>query len=112
MMRGGGEISGERRADRRYEVKLAVRWALVYRRRVLDSGDGITVDLSSGGILFETDRQLPVGRNITLSIAWPTMLNQATPLQLRIDGLVIRTAGRRVAARIERHEFRTAGGSN
>ena len=70
----GQKIGGERRSDRRYDIALNVRWKLIRRRRVLDSGTGTTVDLSSGGLLFQTDRELPSGLNIELSIAWPVLL--------------------------------------
>ena len=67
-------ISGDRRADRRYEMRLELRWKLVRRRRVLESGTGYTVDLSSGGILIEAGKHLPAGLNLELSdlVAGPT----------------------------------------
>src|SRR5512143_1587303 len=60
-------INGDRRYDRRYGITLEVRWKLVRRRKVLESGVGTTVDLSSGGILFDAGRPLPVGLNVELS---------------------------------------------
>jgi len=100
-------IGGERRADRRYDINLTVRWKLIRRRRVLDSGTGKTVDLSSGGLLIETDRELPSGLNIELSIAWPVLLHNVAPLQLVVAGRVVRAAGQRVGVRMVQHEFRT-----
>jgi hypothetical protein len=105
----GGKIGGERRSDRRYDLTLNVRWKLIRRRRVLDSGTGKTVDVSSGGLLFETDRNLPSGLNIELSIAWPVLLHNVAPLQLVVAGRVVRTAGQRVGVRMTQHEFRTVG---
>ena len=61
------KIGGERRSDRRYDINLNVRWKLIRRRRVLESGTGKTVDVSSGGLLIEIDRDLPSGLNIELS---------------------------------------------
>ena len=103
------KIGGERRSDRRYDLALNVRWKLIRRRRVLDSGTGKTVDVSSGGLLFETDRQLPSGLNIELSIAWPVLLHNVAPLQLVVAGRVVRTTGQRVGVRMTQHEFRTVG---
>ena len=54
-------INGERRSDKRYAIALDVRWRLLRRKKTLDSGQGHTVDLSTGGVLFETGRRLPVG---------------------------------------------------
>lgn len=105
----GQKIGGERRIDRRYGLALNVRWKLIRRRRVLDSGTGITVDVSSGGLLFETDRELPSGLNIELSIAWPVLLHNVAPLQLVVAGRIVRTKGQRVGVRMTQHEFRTVG---
>lgn len=71
----------------------------------------MTVDLSSAGILFETDRQLPVGLNVELSISWPVLLHNVAPLQLVVMGRVVRAAGRHVAVRMDQHEFRTVAAS-
>jgi len=103
------QISGDRRQDKRYELELELRWKLIRRRRVLDSGEGRTVDLSSGGILFEPGRPLPVGLNVELSITWPVMLHNVAPLQLVVYGKTVRSGGRRTAIRMVQHEFRTAG---
>ncbi len=102
-------IAGDRRSDRRYAIGLDLRWKLIRRRRVLDSGTGRTVDLSSGGILIETERTLPVGLNVELSVAWPVMLHNVAPMQLVIAGRIVRTAGRQAGIRMIQHEFRTAG---
>ena len=101
------KIGGERRSDRRYDINLNVRWKLIRRRRVLDSGTGKTLDVSSGGLLIETDRELPSGLNIELSIAWPVLLHNVAPLQLVVAGRVVRTTGQRVGVRMVQHEFRT-----
>ena len=103
------KIGGERRGDRRYDLSLNVRWKLIRRRRVLEMGAGMTIDLSSGGILLETDRQLPIGLNVELSISWPVLLHNVAPLQLVVIGRVVRAAGQRVAIRMAQHEFRTVG---
>ena len=101
------QIGGERRSDRRYDIALNVRWKLIRRRRVLDSGTGKTIDVSSGGLLLETDRELPSGLNIELSISWPVLLHNVAPLQLVVAGRVVRTTGQRIGIRMTQHEFRT-----
>jgi len=102
-------IAGDRRGDRRYEIRLDARWKLVRRRRVLDSGVGRTVDFSSGGVLFEPGRQLPFGLNVELSISWPVLLHNVAPLQLVVTGRIVRSDGNRAAIRMTQHEFRTTG---
>ena len=103
------QIAGERRSDRRYAIALEMRWKVLRRKRTLDSGLGRTVDLSSGGILFEVGRKLPVGLKVQLSIAWPVLLHNASPLQLTVAGKIVRSDSQRSAVQILQHEFRTAG---
>ncbi len=104
-------IHGDRRYDRRYDITLDLRWRLVRRRKVLDSGTGSTVDLSSGGILFDAGRQLPVGLNVELSISWPALLHNVAAMQLVVAGRIVRAEQGRIAIHMVQHEFRTCGGS-
>jgi hypothetical protein len=100
---------GERRSNRRYGMQLQLRWKLVHRRRALDSGTGWTVNMSSGGIMIETGVYLPAGSNVELSIVWPVLLHEVTPMQLIINGRIVRCSERGAAIRIAAHEFRTLG---
>jgi hypothetical protein len=102
-------ISGERRDDRRYEMKLELRWKLVRRRRVIDSGVGFTLDLSRGGVRFHASRDMPVGLNVELAIAWPARLHNVAPMQLSIQGKILRSADGWAAIRTAQFEFRTLG---
>ena len=102
-------IAGDRRSDRRYAIHLDLRWKLIRRKRILETGVGRTLDLSSGGILIETEHQLPVGLNVELSVSWPVMLHNVSPMQLAISGKIVRCAGQRAAIRMTQHEFRTVG---
>jgi hypothetical protein len=106
---GTEQIAGDRRSDRRYEIQLDLRWKLIRRRRVLDTGVGHTLDLSSGGILFEAGRPMPPGLNVELSVSWPILLRNIAPMQLCIAGRIVRSQGGRTAIRMTQHEFRTAG---
>jgi len=102
-------IRGERRDDRRYNLGLDLRWKLVRRRKVLDSGSGRTLDLSSSGLCFEAGRALPVGLNVEISISWPALLHDIAPMQLVVSGKIVRAEGGRAAVRMVQHEFRTTG---
>jgi hypothetical protein len=102
-------INGDRRSDRRYGIHLDLRWKLIRRRRVLDSGVGHTIDLSSGGILFDPGRPLPVGLNVELSISWPVLLRNTAPMQLIVSGRIVRGGQNRTAVAMVQHEFRTTG---
>jgi hypothetical protein len=103
----GDSIAGERRQDRRYALHLEVKWKLIRRRRVLDAGTGHTIDMSSGGILFDAGRHLPEGLNIELSVTWPVLLHNVAPMQLLALGRIVRSSGHRVAIQTTQHEFRT-----
>jgi hypothetical protein len=98
-------ISGNRRQDRRYDIRLNLSWKMLRRRRVIESGAGQTIDLSSGGILFETGRALPEGMNVELSIQWPVSMANRTPLQLTVSGRIIRAGGGWAAIRTAHQEF-------
>jgi hypothetical protein len=102
-------INGDRRQNRRYHLQLELRWKLVRRRRVLDTGTGYTIDVSSGGVLFDAGRHLPEGLNAELSICWPVLLHNVAPLQLVASGKIVRSIGNRVAIQTVQHDFRTMG---
>ena len=102
-------IAGNRRADRRYSMLLDLRWKVIHRKRVLDAGDGSTLDLSSAGVRFESGRALPVGLNVELAISWPVLLRGVTPTQLMVHGRIVRSECGQIAIRMIQHEFRTAG---
>jgi len=102
-------IGGDRRFDRRYRLELEVRWRLIRRRKIQDAGAGRTIDLSSGGVLFDAARPLPAGINVELSISWPVLLHNVAPMQLVVSGRVVRSNGPHVAVQITQHEFRTVG---
>jgi c-di-GMP-binding flagellar brake protein YcgR len=103
------QIAGDRRSDRRYSIQLDLRWKLIRRKRVLETGTGRTVDLSSGGIMFDAGRSLPAGLNVELSVSWPVMLHNTAPMQLVIAGRIVRSERHLVAVLMNLHEFRTMG---
>ena len=74
-----------------------------------DSGVGRTIDVSSGGILFDASRPLPVGLNVELSVSWPVLLHNVAPLQLVVSGRIVRVHNHQIAVQMVQHEFRTAG---
>ena len=90
-------INGDRRLDRRYHLQLELKWKLIRRRRVLDTGTGHTIDVSSGGVLFDAGRHLPEGLNVELSISWPVLLHSVAPLQLVVAGKIVRGDGHQAA---------------
>src|SRR5215207_5634985 len=102
-------IAGDRRTNRRYSLRLRLRWKVVRGRAVLSSGAGQTLDLSTGGIYFDAGQQLPTGVKVEVSIIWPVLLRDVSRMQLFIVGKVVRCDGSRIALRASRREFRTIG---
>jgi hypothetical protein len=98
----------ERRQDRRYQIRLDLHWKLIYRCRVLETGTGRTIDLSNGGVHYETGRRFPAGLNVELSIAWPAASNGIAPRQLVVSGKIVRSDGGRTAIRKHQRAFRSA----
>jgi len=57
--------------------------------------------------MFDAGRPLPAGLDVELSIAWPVLLNDKSPMQLVVSGRIVRCIGNHVAFRMVQHEFRT-----
>jgi hypothetical protein len=109
VSRAGPEmVLRERRSGRRYSIALELRWKLFKRKRLRDLGTGTTVDLSSGGILFESDHTPLATGFMELAIPWPAKPIDLPSLHLVVTGRVVRVSGTRVAIRIRRHGFSTA----
>lgn len=98
----------DRRLRTRYPVRLDVEYMMVNRGRVVGRGNGTTVNISSHGILFQTNHDLPTGRPIKVVIKWPFSLEGMCALKLHIFGTIVRSDATRTAIQIDRHEFRTA----
>jgi hypothetical protein len=99
----------DQRLTRRYPIVLEVEYKLLRKGRVERLGLGKTLNVSSGGVLFEPNDRLPAGSSIELVMHWPFLLEGVCPLKLVIHGSVVRSDSQGVAVRTKQHEFRTAG---
>ncbi len=97
----------ERRSADRFPIEQDVRYRLMTRKQDSEAGLGKTVNMSSSGILFSTEMDLPLGRQIEVAVAWPAQLNNKTPLKLVARGRVVRVDERTAALEIQHYEFRT-----
>jgi hypothetical protein len=93
--------------SRRYPVDFDVIYQLTAKGRIIGSGSGHTVDMSSSGILRTTGTTLPTGAEIKLFVPWPAKLNYQIALNLYVWGRTLRSDGNCTAITIRRHEFRT-----
>ena len=99
----------DQRLNRRYPIALEIEYKLLRKGRVERLGLGRTLNVSSGGVLFEANESLPAGSSIEILMQWPFLLEGVCPLKLVIHGSVVRSDSKRIAVRTKQHEFRTAG---
>ena len=97
----------ERRGKKRFMMEREIRYRVLEQDQIIAVGSGKTLNLSSNGLEFVTENELPVGAYIEVSIAWPALLENRCPLQLIGFGRVLRSSGRTAAATLEQYEFRT-----
>jgi hypothetical protein len=93
----------------RYSIVADLEYSLLKSGRIVRRGRGKTVNLSSTGLLFESDTALPTDRRIMVSVAWPVMLGPGIGLTLHITGRTIRAQDKCTAIRNEKYEFRVRG---
>ncbi len=63
------------------------------------------MNMSSCGLLFRCDRELPVGELIEVRLEWPFYLRGAEPLRLIVWGIVVRREPGAAAISISKYEF-------
>ncbi len=101
------EANTDRRGAARFPVAREVRYKILSRRKVDETGFGSTINMSSSGVLFTADRDLRLGMRLEVSISWPVALNGQVPLKLVARGRVVRAAQGIAAIAISQREFRT-----
>jgi len=101
----------DQRLTGRYPISLEVQYRLIEKRQVGRLGFGRTLNISSGGVLFEPDHPLPADSEIELAMKWPFLLHGTCGLKLVMRGRIVRCDPNSTvtAVRAESHEFRTAG---
>ena len=101
----------DQRANGRYPIELNVQYKVLRGDRVDRVGCGKTLNISSGGVLLETDQALPPNSMVELAIQWPFLLREVCSLKLVMRGRIVRRDQHThaTAVRAESHEFRTAG---
>src|ERR1017187_7991751 len=98
----------ERRGARRFAIEQEVLYkSLDHRAAAPESGSGKTLDISSGGVLFETGQRLRSGKRVELSVNWPAQLEGGCPLKFVGVARVVRAEETSGAMHIEQYEFRT-----
>jgi hypothetical protein len=98
---------GDRRARLRFPLHRELRFKVLEDGRMLASGHGETVNMSSSGVAFQADSPLVPGCFIELSVSWPVMLDGVCPMRIIVFGQVLRSEGQISVCTIEKWEFRT-----
>lgn len=99
--------SNERRKSSRFPIEREVRYKTLNQRAEILAGNGKTLNISSSGVLFTSDHDLPVGTRLEVSISWPAQLNERCLLNLVARGRVTRHNRGHLALQIQQYEFRT-----
>jgi len=97
----------ERRRSSRFPIERELRYKTLNHRAEPLVGTGKTLNISSSGVLFTTEHDLPVGTRLEVSISWPAQLNDRCLLNLVARGRVTRNAKGQLALQIQQYEFRT-----
>lgn len=95
----------------RFPIAQDIRYK-VLTRHGSESGIGRTINMSSNGLLFTTERTLSTGERLEVSVNWPAQLDNRCALKLVTTGRVVRSNEGTAAIEIDRYEFRTQGSKN
>jgi hypothetical protein len=98
----------DHRLHPRYPIRLDPQYKMLNQGPVKQAGSGRILNISAGGIFFETKDFLPAGSLIALVMRWPILLDGACPLNLRVQGRVVRTDATGNAVKVSSYEFRTS----
>ena len=91
MYSDGPHGKTERRASKRFSIDRTIRYRVMDDGPTGISGNGRTVNLSSGGILIVTDRLLSPGVQLEVEIDWPTPVDTEVALKLIAKCTVVRS---------------------
>ena len=95
----------ERRRKTRFPIELGTRYAVHAEQEI--QGEGLTVNISSRGVLIRAAHNLPPKMPISVMMEWPVPNDDAGRLSLHIYGTVMRSENGLVAVRFSIYELRT-----
>src|SRR5215472_9543748 len=97
----------DRRNKQRFPLQRELRYKLVDPGISAVGGSGHSIDISSSGLAFTTDRVLPADATVEVSMSWPVTLEDTCLLRLVVRGRVVRSEGSAAACTIDKFEFLT-----
>ncbi len=89
---------------RRFEIDRPIEF------RLADSRDaprlyGRTVNISTGGVLIQTDQNIPVGRKVEMVVRMEKLAPDSADVDLRLYGVTVRSGDGWVAAQVRKHQL-------
>ena len=66
---------------------------------------GRTLNISSGGVLVQTNERIGVGRKIEMVVRMATLTPESAPVDLRLLGRTVRTGQGWLAAQIKKYQI-------
>lgn len=103
------DSDNNRRKTSRFPIEREIRFRVSTRDNLFETGVGNTLNISSSGVLFSTDKPVLPGRRVEVAISWPAELNRNTALKLVARGRIVRVGDGVAAAELQNFEFRTMG---
>jgi hypothetical protein len=95
----------EQRKAQRFDLRLPFELVRGGTRTLSERSE--TMNLSSVGVLFQSDASLKIGEAVEYVITLPTPPDRETPTRIHCLGKVVRFAQKtEVAATLERYEFK------
>jgi c-di-GMP-binding flagellar brake protein YcgR len=105
---GASDSMADRRLAVRFPIEQEVRYKVI-KGNTIEVGSGRSLNISSNGILFTTERKLAPQERVEVAVNWPAHLNHKLPLKLVTTGRVVRSEDHQAAIEVERYEFYTQG---
>ncbi len=81
---------------------------LTYTLKSGQHGSGELCNMGSSGLLFQCGHRFVRGEFVKVSLEWPYLLDGSCPLQLCVQGRILRSADSGTAIATMKYEFRTA----
>ncbi|MBV9506110.1 MAG: PilZ domain-containing protein [Acidobacteriia bacterium] len=106
-----GTESNERRAHGRFAMAAPMSYESLGSIGDSCRGEGRIVNLSSGGLLFQSRGTFRPGMTLEFHVPWPGPSGRVPRLRLRITGSVVRVDGSLIAVAITSYEFQAANQS-
>ena len=99
--------ASDRRSADRFPIERDLRFRILSKKSSDEAGIGKTINISSNGVLFATEKMLLPGRRLEIAINWPAQLNDRCALKLVARGKIVRFDQGMAAMEIQQYEFRT-----